>query len=713
MATREELLARALDAAKWTGGKAIEGGVWAGGQMLPSTPVGAAVTVGTAGGSYLLRRALEAQTDLQRRDEIRGKQEDRSERETPANWSEALGTSFGNIPGSALQFGEDVARIVTHPLETAEGLGRMAMGGAQLLGDVSGTSDLSAILFGEDARVLSELGNQRPAARAAADFYVDRYGTPEARRRTVAHDPVGVLADFSGVGGAAAASMPGRAGRIARAADPVQLAWRAAELVPRGAGKLFELSQSTGQHIGGALSGAGARALSRAWETGVQGGQRGRSFRRGMRQRQGSDVAGLRRQLEEGAARRADLIREEELREIPRDVNLTQGRASRAVNRANRRERVADAAEAREKGVARTKEQIFNPQDVDVDPILDPLQDALSSAETIEFSNVINIIDDNLHNLRYGNQASRPNTLNATIRQTERLQDLVNSRRASQGADAVDFSDIINRQKEVLALMQDTEGVYAARSFQAGQRRGRADRDRREATRTQTAADEAKQGLTEAQAAAEARIAAERRSLGLDSEDDVLASILETGRSGTEGLREQQILGRLEAVSPDVAATVQGRRTNPFAPETTSGRILGGPVVAGAGLAGLTAGGLSGLAAALPALASFSPRLAGEMEHILGRGYGAVQRGADAVATPLRESPHLAAPLAYQASREEMADRMYPLPPVPAWQRHRSTPAAQRPEWAPQEPFTAQQYADFFFGPRRDGRPGWMEVLQP
>lgn len=120
-----------------------------------------------------------------------------------------------SAPGSAVQFGKDIAQPFIHPIETATNIGKIGKGVLQKLG----------IMEGKEAE---------PYADAVGKFLVDRYGSGEAIKKTLATDPVGLAADISIVlsgGSTAAARGPGIVGRlgelagtVGRAVDPLTLA---------------------------------------------------------------------------------------------------------------------------------------------------------------------------------------------------------------------------------------------------------------------------------------------------------------------------------------------------------------------------------------------------------------------------------------------------------------------------------------------------------
>lgn len=119
-----------------------------------------------------------------------------------------------NLPSSALQFGEDVVQPFVHPIETAESLKNIGLGALDKVG-------------------LTNTGHEQ-YADAVGKFLVDRYGSWDAIKRTMATDPVGIAADVATVltgGEAVAGRLPGIAGRTAeiagtvgRTVDPINVA---------------------------------------------------------------------------------------------------------------------------------------------------------------------------------------------------------------------------------------------------------------------------------------------------------------------------------------------------------------------------------------------------------------------------------------------------------------------------------------------------------
>jgi hypothetical protein len=126
------------------------------------------------------------------------------------------GQMVANIPGSAVQLGQDLAAPVIHPIDTATALGNIGIG-------------LAAKLFPGKQE-------QEVYADALGAMLKDRYGSVDNFQRTLQNDPVGVVSDIAGLvmgGGGAAAKTSGKLGRFGRAAekaaravDPVSIATR-------------------------------------------------------------------------------------------------------------------------------------------------------------------------------------------------------------------------------------------------------------------------------------------------------------------------------------------------------------------------------------------------------------------------------------------------------------------------------------------------------
>lgn len=138
---------------------------------------------------------------------------------------------------SGQEYVGNLAQAVLHPIQTAQGLGNLALGGVQKL--IPGTQP------------------QEVYADALGDFVKQRYGSFDAARDTLKRDPVGVMADASMVlsGGAGAVSKLGTvanlpklttagrvAGAAARAVDPLVATTQAARFAGRMPARVADAS---------------------------------------------------------------------------------------------------------------------------------------------------------------------------------------------------------------------------------------------------------------------------------------------------------------------------------------------------------------------------------------------------------------------------------------------------------------------------------------
>lgn len=120
--------------------------------------------------------------------------------EVSRNWASVPGEAVSNIPPSAGRLAKGIVAPIIHPVETIEGLSRMMRGG-----------------FGISPE-------EKPAWEATKQFFVDRYGSEEALKKTIAEDPVGFVTDVSTIltaGGGLAAKIPGVVGKVGKTARTV------------------------------------------------------------------------------------------------------------------------------------------------------------------------------------------------------------------------------------------------------------------------------------------------------------------------------------------------------------------------------------------------------------------------------------------------------------------------------------------------------------
>ena len=203
-----------------------------------------------------------------------------------------------NLLPSAGRLISDVTAPIHSPIQTAKGLGGIALGAAQKL-------------------IPGRQGSEQNI-EALGTFFKDRYGGLENIKRTIAEDPAGILADLSGflTGGAGlaakSAGMVGRAAQVARTAAPAtrggralstisEGASRAAGAVERAAPAVAEAARapgraaaavagsaargvgSTAAEILGLTTGASSTPIKVAFAAGREGGERGQMFVQSMR----------------------------------------------------------------------------------------------------------------------------------------------------------------------------------------------------------------------------------------------------------------------------------------------------------------------------------------------------------------------------------------------------------------------------------------------
>lgn len=186
----------------------------------------------------------------------------------PRTWSSIPGEALSNVPGSAWEYGKDIAQAVAHPFQTGANLAKTIGGGVQMAGQAAGLPGIDTSLV--------------PGAQAVAEHYKKKYGSVEGFKEALATDPVGTAGDlsmlFTGPGGAAA-RLPGVAGKIGNVVaktgsliDPLTPVVKGAELTARGA-----------VGVAGGMTGTGGRPATLALETGLEGGSVAPKFREELR----------------------------------------------------------------------------------------------------------------------------------------------------------------------------------------------------------------------------------------------------------------------------------------------------------------------------------------------------------------------------------------------------------------------------------------------
>ena len=159
-----------------------------------------------------------------------------------------LGQAVSNLPGSAWQLAKDMVTPLHSPVQTAKGIGNLAMGGVQKL-------------------IPGEQGSEK-YADAFGKYLSDRYGGLDALKKTLAEDPAGFAADIGGLltGGSGLAvkafGTAGKAGKVAKAVGSVGQATRSA------VGKGAKAVGSGVAEVLGVTTGASSQPIKMAYQAG-------------------------------------------------------------------------------------------------------------------------------------------------------------------------------------------------------------------------------------------------------------------------------------------------------------------------------------------------------------------------------------------------------------------------------------------------------------
>lgn len=152
-----------------------------------------------------------------------------------------------NVPSSAAKAGREFLEAVTHPIETAKGVGKLAAGGLYKANEA-----MEGVLpswmtrpirqdgewFPEKGKVFGE--DYAPVAEAVGGAMKERYGSPQSALTTLEQDPVGALADLAGLlSGAGSVTRAPQLSRMGAALDPVNLGAKATSAAVRNAPRLI------------------------------------------------------------------------------------------------------------------------------------------------------------------------------------------------------------------------------------------------------------------------------------------------------------------------------------------------------------------------------------------------------------------------------------------------------------------------------------------
>lgn len=200
------------------------------------------------------------------------------------SWMTVPREALSNLPASAGNFVNALVQPIIHPIDTGKALVSLA----DAVGSkISRPGNLLRVGDPEPTPEQLKARAEREApADAVGQFLVDRYGSEEGIKNTLATDPVGVMADVATVltgGGAAAARAPGIVGKVGQvtgklgaAIDPLTIAGDAV----KGAGRLAEpvISNTLGM-----TTGAGTESVRVAGRAGREGGDAAKTFTANMR----------------------------------------------------------------------------------------------------------------------------------------------------------------------------------------------------------------------------------------------------------------------------------------------------------------------------------------------------------------------------------------------------------------------------------------------
>jgi len=172
--------------------------------------------------------------------------------------SEVPGAALSNIPSSTVNMVSGIANALANPIDTA---GAVLTAGAGGLGKMLPES-VNRFLNRADEAVLGKqlaserLAKETQAANAIGQLYKDRYGSAEGIKRTIAEDPMGVLADVSTVatGGAALAPKAGKLAamlsKTARVTNPLAPVEKLVGTLASGVGEVGKGAIATTTQVG-------------------------------------------------------------------------------------------------------------------------------------------------------------------------------------------------------------------------------------------------------------------------------------------------------------------------------------------------------------------------------------------------------------------------------------------------------------------------------
>ncbi|MEY2887575.1 MAG: hypothetical protein RI913_994 [Pseudomonadota bacterium] len=160
-----------------------------------------------------------------------------------------------NFPSSFRNVVSGTFEAISSPLQTGKAILDIGAGALQ---NVLPESIVQAI--GEDKA-------SREVANKVGEMYVQRYGSVEAAKRTIANDPAGFMSDVSAILTGGGAAVP-KLGKVASFVDPMSLAVKGVAGVSKAAAPVL-----------GMTTGAGSEAIKQAYKAGKEGGTAAEQFR--------------------------------------------------------------------------------------------------------------------------------------------------------------------------------------------------------------------------------------------------------------------------------------------------------------------------------------------------------------------------------------------------------------------------------------------------
>jgi len=189
-------------------------------------------------------------------------------------WSDVLTRAITNVPKSATEFGRNIYEAVTNPLDTIEGVARLAVGAGHSLKPEHIASWMDHSNWDPE-----DLAKSVQTAKAVGDLYKSRYGSSEGFKEAVATDPVGVASDVAALlsGGSSLASKTGiieKSANLAKQAGVPEKAIQMAGTVAENVNPVTatgNVVSAVGKPLLGSLTGVGPENIANAAKSGFAG----------------------------------------------------------------------------------------------------------------------------------------------------------------------------------------------------------------------------------------------------------------------------------------------------------------------------------------------------------------------------------------------------------------------------------------------------------